>query len=68
MINGKVINVLQVIYPNLKIQANEQLMLEKIMTDDAFEILAKIQSIPEDYLKSIMKIIPIEINFLLVQF
>ena len=58
MTNGEVINALKAIYPNLRMQANEQVMLEKIMADDAFEILTKIQPIPEDYLQSIMKNYP----------
>jgi hypothetical protein len=45
-------------YPNLKMQANEQVLSEKLVADDAFEILTKIQPIPADYLESIMKNYP----------
>jgi ribulose 1,5-bisphosphate synthetase/thiazole synthase len=58
MTNGEVINALKVIYPNLKMQANEQVMSEKLVADDAFEILTKIQPVPADYLESIMKNYP----------
>ena len=58
MTNGEVINALKVIYPNLKMQANEQVMSEKLVADDAFEILTKIQPVPADYLQSIMKNYP----------
>jgi hypothetical protein len=58
MTNGEVINALKVIYPNLKMQANEQVMSEKLVADDAFEILTKIQPVPQDYLQSIMKNYP----------
>lgn len=58
MTNGEVINALKIIYPNLKMQANEQVMSEKLVADDAFEILTKIQPVPADYLQSIMKNYP----------
>jgi FAD dependent oxidoreductase len=58
MTNGEVINALKVIYPTLKMQANEQVMSEKLVADDAFEILTKIQPVPADYLESIMKNYP----------
>ena len=58
MTNGEVINALKVIYPNLKMQANQQVMSEKLVADDAFEILTKIQPVPADYLQSIMKNYP----------
>jgi hypothetical protein len=58
MTNGEVINALKVIYPNLKMQANEQVMSEQLVADDAFEILTKIQPVPADYLQSIMKNYP----------
>jgi hypothetical protein len=58
MTNGEVIQALKVIYPNLKMQANEQVLSEKLVADDAFEILTKIQPIPADYLQSIMKDYP----------
>ena len=58
MTNGEVINALKIIYPNLKMQANEQVMSEKLVADDAFEILTKVQPVPADYLQSIMKNYP----------
>ena len=58
MTNGEVINALKVIYPNLKMQANEQVMSEKLVADDAFEILTKIQPVPAEFLQSIMKNYP----------
>ncbi len=58
MTNWEVINALKVVYPTLKMQANEQVMSEKLVADDAFEILTKIQPVPADYLQSIMKNYP----------
>ena len=58
MTNGEVINALKIIYPSLKMQANEQVLSEKLVADDAFEILTKIQPVPADYLQSIMKNYP----------
>ena len=58
MTNGDVINALKIIYPNLKMQANEQVLSEKLVADDAFEILTKIQPVPADYLQSIVKNYP----------
>jgi len=58
MTNGEVINALKIIYPRLKMRANEQVMSEKLVTDDAFEILTKIQPLPAEYLQSIMKNYP----------
>lgn len=58
MTNGEVIQALKVVYPNLKMQANEQVLSERIVADDAFEILTKIQPVPADYLQSIMKNYP----------
>ena len=55
MTNGEVINALKVVYPNLNMQANQQVMSEKLVADDAFEILTKIQPIPAEYLQSILK-------------
>lgn len=55
MTNGEVINALKVAYPNLNMQANQQVMSEKLVADDAFEILTKIQPIPAEYLQSILK-------------
>ena len=55
MTNGEVIKALKTFYPTLKMQANEQVMSEKLVADDAFEILTKIQPVPADYLESIMK-------------
>ncbi|MCU0469936.1 MAG: FAD-dependent oxidoreductase [Arcicella sp.] len=58
MTNQEVINALKVAYPSLKIQANEQVLSEKIVADDAFEILTKIQPVPAGYLQSIIKNYP----------
>lgn len=55
MTNGEVINALKVVYPNLNMQANQQVMSEKLVADDALEILTKIQPIPAEYLQSILK-------------
>jgi hypothetical protein len=45
-------------YPSLKMQANEQVLSESLVADDAFEILTKIQPVPADYLESIIKNYP----------
>ncbi|MEA5259882.1 FAD-dependent oxidoreductase [Arcicella aquatica] len=58
MTNGAVIASLKSFFPNLNMQANEQVLLEKLVADDAFEILTKIQPVPADYLANIMKDYP----------
>jgi ribulose 1,5-bisphosphate synthetase/thiazole synthase len=58
MTNGEVIKALKTFYPSLKMQANEQVLSEKLVADDAFEILTKIQPVPADYLQSIIKKYP----------
>lgn len=58
MTNGAVIASLKTFFPNLNMQANEQVLEEKLVADDAFEILTKIQPLPADYLQHLLKDYP----------